>query len=172
MMGFGCRLLSASVGALAVVAVAACGQATPPEPAAPANPLAGAWSVSAITGADGVTIDPAQPGLFVFTDGHYSAVYTPGAEPRPASATHFVATDEEALAQFQSFIVNAGTYSVDGSTITFRPSIARAPEFVGGQATAEFEIAGDVLTLRYQTIVSAGGANAPDVGSMTLRRLE
>ena len=170
-MRFVFRALPVGCVFLALVVVSACGQAPPPEPVAPANPLAGAWSVTAIELADGSVIDPAQPGLFIFADSHYSAVYTNRAEPRPLSATPFSATDVEALAQFQSIIVNTGTYTVSGSMITFRPLVARSPEFIGGESTAEFEIAGDVLTLRYQTVVAADGGSPPDVGGwMTLHR--
>ena len=33
-------------------------------------------------GGGGPTIDPAQPGLFIFTEGYYSAVYSLGADLR------------------------------------------------------------------------------------------
>ncbi len=170
-MRFGFRALPIGYVFLALVVVAACGQAPPPETGAPANPLAGAWSVTAIELADGSVIDPAQPGLFIFAEGYYSTIYTNRAEPRPLSATPFDATDEEALDQFRSIIVNTGTYTVSGSMITFRPLVARAPEFIGGESTAEFELAGDVLTLRYKTIVAADGGSPTDVGGwITLRR--
>ena len=56
----------------------------------PANPLQGAWSVTAIEPGDGsALIDPAQPGLYIFGRDHYSAVYAPGAAPRVSSAAAF-----------------------------------------------------------------------------------
>jgi len=176
-MSFRTRLL---LGGVILVLVflfrGACSPAPPAEPAEPAqaaNPLAGAWSVAAIETADGTTIDPAQPGLFIFTDGHYSAVYTNTSEARVPSATAFEPTDSEKLAQYSSLIVNTGNYSIAGSSITFRPLVAKSPGFIGGQATAEFDIAGDTLTLRYQSILSAGGDSASDVGgAMTLTRVE
>ena len=79
-MRSGFRVLQVGCVLLALVLVAACGQA-------PVNPLAGAWSVTAIELADGSVIDPAQPGLFIFADSHYSAVYTNRAEPRPLSVS-------------------------------------------------------------------------------------
>lgn len=167
------RSLAFATG-LSVLVTSACApapQRTGPD--ALANPLAGAWSVAAIENADGSVIDRAQPGLFVFADRHYSAVYTTTPEPRPPAAIPFAPTDEEALSQFRSIIVNTGTYTVVGATITFRPLVARAPEFIGGEAAAEFTIEGDTLRLRYRRIVSAASASAPDVGeSMTLRRVE
>jgi hypothetical protein len=155
------------------ILLAACSQPGTPEATLPASALAGAWAVTAIEHADGSVIDPAQPGLFVFTGHHYSAVHSTTAGPRPHSATPFAATDEEALAQFRSLIVNTGTYTVDGQTVTFRPMVARSPEFIGGEAAAEFAVDGDRLILRFRRIVNADGASAPDVGgSMTLRRVE
>jgi len=155
------------------ILLAACSQPGTPEAAMPANSLAGAWEVTAIENVDGSVIDPAQPGLFVFTDRHYSAVFTTSADARPPSATPFAATDEEALAQFRNLIVNTGTYTVDGQTVTFRPMVARSPEFIGGDAAAGFAVDGDRLILRFRRIVNADGARAPDVGgSMTLRRVE
>ena len=85
----------------------------------------------------------------------------------------FVPTPEEMVAQYESIIVNTGTYEITGSTVTFRPVIAKSPGFVGGQATAELQITGDALTLTFQSIVSADGTSPPRVErSMTLRRVE
>lgn len=144
------------------------------ESAAPTNPLIGVWSVSTVTpGGGGETISPAQPGLFIFTEGHYSAIYSLGSDPRPRSTASFTPTAEEKIAQYDTIIVNAGTYEVTGSTITMKPMVARSPEFVGGTATADFQIAGDVLTLINQSVVDSTGAAPPQaLGSMTLQRLE
>ena len=92
--------------------------------------------MSTMTPSDGgATIDPAQPGVFIFTDEHYSAVYSLGAEPRLLSAAAFSPTSEEKAAQYDTIIVNTGTYEVSGSTITFHPMVAKSPEFIGGQST-------------------------------------
>ena len=125
-------------------------------------------------GGGGPTIDPAQPGLFIFTDRYYSAVYSLGAEPRPLSAAGFTPTPEEKVAQYDTIIVNTGTYEASGSTITFRPMVAKSPEFIGGHSTMDFQINGDVLTLTVQSVVAADEVSAPDApgSSMTLRRNE
>jgi hypothetical protein len=170
------RFLPVVLALLALIVTAACGQASAPpaEPAAPVTPLHGAWSLTAVDPADGSgAIDPSQPGLYIFGEGYYSAVYNNGAEPRVPSATPFEPTPEEMVAQHESIIVNTGTYEVDGSTITFYPIIAKSPGFVGGHAMAEFAIDGDTLTLMMQMVMDAGGTSAPDVGgSLTLRRVE
>ena len=155
------------------VAVLACQQPPAPPTEAPDGPLEGAWQVTTFELADSSVVDPAQPGLFIFTKGYYSAVYTNRAEPRVPAETHFSPTEEETLDQYQSLIVNAGTYTVGGSGVTFRPLVAKSPAFIGGEATAEFSIAGDVLTLEYSTIFSTDGTSAPNVrGVITLRRVE
>ncbi len=177
------RVVPAAVALAVLVTTASCGQApapAPAEPSAPVNPLHGVWSMTAISGDGGATIDPSQPGLFIFTEGHYSAVYSLGADPRPLSAAGFDATSEEKVAQYDTIIVNTGTYEASGSTITFRPMVAKSPEFIGGHSTMEFQLRktgqkGDMLTLTVQSVVAADGVSSPPdelAPSMTLRRIE
>ncbi len=174
------RVVPAAVVLVILVTMVACREASAPapapaEPTAPANPLHGVWSMSTMTPADGgATIDPSQSGVFIFTESHYSAVYSLGAEPRPMAAVAFTPTSEEKVAQYDTISVNTGAYEVRGSTITFRPMVAKSSEFVGGEATMDFEINGDVLTLRGLSVLAADGASAPDAGGdvMTLRRIE
>ncbi len=159
---------------IVLVAATAYPQAPPLPGAALAHPLVGVWSVATQTPPTGATIDPSQPGLWIFTKGHYSAVYSIGAEPRPHAASDFNATDEEKVVLFDTIIVNSGTYEVSGSTIRLRPMIAKSQEYVGGRSTMDFEIAGDVLTLTTRSVTSAGGVSPSDASgsSMTLRRIE
>ena len=174
MMPFRLRSFPASAVLLGLIATVSCDQAPPPDPAAPANPLQGVWSLTTSDPGDGSTaIDPSQPGLYIFAEGYYSAVYAPGAAPRMPSEITFQPTPEEMVAQHESIIVNTGTYEISGSIVTFRPIIAKSPGFVGGQATSEFRIDGDALTLTGRTVVGADGTSAPNVtGSLTLRRVE
>ncbi len=170
------RVVLATIGFVILVTAGSCSQAPEPvEQAGSVNPLHGVWSMSEMTpGGGSTTITPSQPGLFIFTEGHYSAVYTLGGEPRSQSAVSFNPTAEEKVAQYDSIILNAGTYDVSGSTVTFRPQIAKSPEFIGGQSTMTFQIDGDVLTFTGQTVVAADGVSAPDASgtSMKLRRVE
>ncbi len=163
-----------AVLAVGVFAIAACGDQAAQEDAAPANPLAGVWSMTAITADDGSMIEPSQSGLFIFTESHYSAVYSLGADPRPQAATAFAPTSDEMVAQYQTIIVNTGTYDVSGSTITFRPMVAKSAEFVGGSATMDFAIDGNTLTLNSTSVISADGMSPPAEVSQTirLRRIE
>ena len=174
MMPFRLRPFPTSVVLLGLIATVSCNQAPPPDPAAPANPLQGVWSLTASDPGDGSpVIDPSQPGLYIFVEGYYSAVYAPDAAPRMAAEITFQPTPEEMVAQHESIIVNTGTYEISGATVTFHPIIAKSPGFVGGQATSEFRIDGDALTLTGRTVVGADGTSAPNVtGSLTLRRVE
>ncbi len=157
---------------LGVLAITACGDQAAQD--ASANPLLGVWSMTAITADDGTMIEPSQSGLFIFTEDHYSAVYSLGADPRPLAATAFAPTSDEMIAQYQTIIVNTGTYDVSGSTITYRPMVAKSPEFVGGHATADYAIDGNTLTLNTTSVVSADGMSPTEVAAMTirLRRIE
>ena len=170
------HVVPAAVALVVLVITASCGQApAPAEPTAPANPLHGVWSMTTMTpGGGGATIDPSQPGLFIFTEGYYSAVYSPGADPRPLSAAGFNPTSEEKVAQYDTIIVNTGTYEASGSTITFRPMVAKSPEFIGGHSIMDYQINGDTLTLSVTSTVDADGVSPPDgfEPSMTLRRLQ
>ena len=139
------------------------------------DPLAGVWLVTTLTAPDGETIDPTGPGQFIFADGRYSAVYSLGAEERPHAAVGFNPTADEKVAQYDTIIVNSGTYEVDnGSELTLRPIIAKTPEYAGGSSTLEFHVDGDVLTTTTRAITSVDGAS-PDgaiESSMTLRRVQ
>ena len=169
------RLRALPIGlALMVVALTASYSQAQDTESAATNPLHGVWLVTAFHPGDGsAAIDPSQPGLYIFAQGHYSAVFAPGREPRVAAATTFSPTPEEMVAQHESIIVNTGTYEISGSTVTFRPIIAKSPGFVGGYQTAEFQTSGDVLTLSPTSLVGADGTEVPlGGGSTTLRRLE
>ena len=168
------RPVLASAVLFGLIFTVACSQAPPAESETPANELQGVWSLTASDPGDGSpAIDPSQPGLYIFAEGYYSAVFAPGAEPRVPAETAFEPTDDEMVAQHRSIIVNTGTYEVSGSTVTYRPVIAKSPAFVGGHSTAEFRVEGDVLTLAVQTVMSANGASPATVGGvLTFRRVE
>jgi len=157
---------------LAALAFLAGGVAQAAQGASAASPLVGAWAVEAAASAQGESFgDPTQRGLYIFTPGgHYSAVYSTASRPR--AAADFNPTDEEKAGQYDTIIVNTGTYEVSASVVTMKPTIAKSAEFVGGSAVADFEVDGDTLTLTAKGTTSAGGTKLPGGGSLTLRRLE
>ena len=138
------------------------------------GPLEGVWSVVSVDPMDGSSVvDPSQPGLYIFTGSHYSAVYAPGPEPRLRSEESFRHTEDEMIAQYRSIIVNSGTYQVDGSSLTLRPMIAKSPNLVGGRLTGTFSISQDTLVLHHEHLVDVDGAEFAGFGeTLTLVRLE
>ncbi len=168
------QLSTISAVLAALLVTAACQQTPSAEPATPTNDLVGAWSLTAVNPGDGSPIiEPSQPGLYIFADGYYSAVYAPGTEPRLKSEVSFQPTPEEMVAQYETIIVNTGTYEISGSTVTFRPIIAKSPGFVGGHQMSTFRVDGDTLVLTATTLVSVDGVSPSDFGgSLTLVRVE
>jgi len=113
------------------------------------KPIEGVWKVAEIvvTGADASNVAKAQPGLFIFARGHYSILYIPGSEPRALFKAE-EPTNDEKIAGFDSFVGNAGTYEVTGSTLMIRPMVARFPNFMaGGFSKYQFRIEGKTLWL-------------------------
>lgn len=169
------RVVPPAVALILLIATASCDRAREQgEASRPANPLQGVWSMTTMTpGEGGATIDPSQPGLFIFTDQYYSAVYSLGADPRPLSVVAFSPTPEEMIAQYETIIVNTGTYEANGAIVTFSPMVAKSPEFIGGHSTMDYQVSGDTLTLTPTGTVAADGASPTDGAgsSMRLRRL-
>jgi hypothetical protein len=72
-----------------------------------------------------------QPGLLIFTKGHYSMNFVQGFKPRPIPSDS--ATDEQLGLSFIPFTANAGTYQRKDSTIVFSPSVAKHPRVMSGR---------------------------------------
>ena len=119
------------------------------------RPIEGVWKVTEIvvTGAGASSVSNAQPSLLIFTRTHYSIMYVPGDKPRtlrkaadPRKAED--ASAEEKAAAYDSIIANAGTYQLEGSTITIRPIVSKDPNYMGGGFnTYRFRIDGTTLSL-------------------------
>lgn len=94
-----------------------------------AQSLDGVWTMAEIVvggGKDeGRHTSDIQPGLFFFTGSYYSRMFIRAWEPRPLLSE--APSDEERLAAYIPFIANAGRYELDGSVITFIPSVAKSP---------------------------------------------
>ena len=153
------RAVSVLIVALTLAAVAA-----RPAAQASAGSLKGVWRVVAVTGADRKTDAAPQPGLYIFTDRHYSIQRVSAPRPTPPVQN---ATDKELAAAYVPFTANTGTYEVKGPVLTTRPVVAKNPNIMAGppqQSDLRFEGA-SVLH------VTAG---APDGARFTvkLQRLE
>ncbi len=139
--------------------------------AAPAQDvdLQGAWLVTNITDAEGNEIE-AQPGLYLFTETHYSIMFVPGTDER-AQFAGSDPTDEESLGAYKTFIANSGRYQVAGDQLTLRAYVAKDPDYMASfpnnQAYATVHIAGgDTLHLTYTGEFFISGT------MFTLRRVE
>ena len=82
-------------------------------------------------------------------------------------------TETEERERFSLLTVNAGGYELSGSQLVLRPQFALYPAVINSQATIEFELSGDTLTLTYVDVVGADGSKPPIVegGAKRLLRL-
>ncbi|UCD05299.1 MAG: lipocalin-like domain-containing protein [candidate division WOR-3 bacterium] len=121
----------------------------------------GVWQVTEIRrqNVESPVVDKPFPNLFIFTPRHYSMVWVLGSsEP---FAERWKPTDEEKIERFDSMVVNAGTYEIDGVTLTAHPMVARIPDFIGGKLICEFHIKNDTLRLKFVDEYSFDGVQAP-----------
>lgn len=139
--------------------------------AAPAQDvdLQGAWLVTNITDADGNEIE-AQPGLYLFTETHYSIMFVPGTDER-AQYAGTEPTDDDRVSAYGTFIANSGRYDVAGDQLTLRAYVSKDPNYMAGfpddLVTATVHIAGgNTLHLTYTGDGFLGGT------MFTLRRVE
>jgi hypothetical protein len=100
------------------------------------NPLVGAWKV-----------DGAQPGLYIFTKGHYSFARIQGAA-LPDYPSNDKATAADKAAVFDTLYLNTGTYTVTGNTLATKAMVAKSKFAIGGAGNQyDFTITGSALVL-------------------------
>jgi hypothetical protein len=131
--------------------------------------LQGAWRMSELTttGANGSTNRTPQPGLWIFTGRHYSMVTVNSTTPRPDLPQDInTATADQLRAAWQPFTGQAGTYEVKGSTVTFRPIVAKNPGVMatGNFNTLSYKVDGNTLTL-----TQTAGRNGPVANPTTFK---
>lgn len=111
--------------------------------AAAENPLQGVWRVVDPTGQPG-------PGVYIFTAKHYSMMVA--SADRPEIPDMSQATADQLRAVWNPMIANAGTYDVDGTSVTIRPIVAKIPVVMkpGAYEVYGFRVEGQTLTLTQQ----------------------
>ena len=127
-------------------AVAALGQSKPS--------IQGAWQITETVFSGGGAAIPAtvnaepQPGLSIFTAGHYSMTRVDGDKARVPAKDPSKPTLAE-LQEQNRFAAQAGTYDVKGDTITLHRIVALsiANMTAGNSATWTFKLDGKTLTL-------------------------
>jgi len=91
-----------------------------------------------------------QPGILIFTRGHYSTVIVTAEKPRavvaPAKDPQNL-TDAEKIARYEQcrgFVANSGTYEIKESTLSKRPIVAKSVDLMTRQTpiTWEFKLEG------------------------------
>ena len=104
----------------------------------------GVWKLVHVTTATG-DFDTTQPGILLFTAGHYASVAVRGTEPRETFPEE--PTDEQRLAAWGRFFARAGTYEVNGNEIHTKVIVARNPNLTAEQAerSSTFELDGDTM---------------------------
>ena len=156
-------LLVTIVGAIAVAS--GCGPAERSDMEAELrSSLLGAWRITevSVTSPDTTwTSKNPQPGLYIFSDRHFSNLLVSGTEDRTPFTDE--TTDEEELAAYQRFIGDAGTYEVSDTELTTHNIVAQDPNFMNGGFTYRYTVRGDSLVLTF----NAGWA--PAGGKITYR---
>ena len=131
------------------------------------KPIEGVWKVVTIQ-----TVLPQgkftntnpQPGLFIFTGDYYSMVWMPRTVKLPDNKQIWQPTDQEKVDQFNSIIVNSGSYNISDSILTTIPLVAKTPEFIGGKANYRWSFNKDTLSIAVFNIYSYN--NIPDEGAI------
>ena len=124
--------------------------------------IQGVWQLRAkqLVKPDGSTKDiEVRENLFIFTDTHYSMTWTVGKKALPAEP--FKPTDEETLRRYKHVGANAGTYKLEGSTLTTHLTFAKTPHYAGGTGTFDFAMSGDNMTLDWKMLTSPDGVRSP-----------
>ena len=114
------------------------------------NALLGAWRITevSVTSSDTTwTSKNPQPGLYIFSDRHFSTLLVRGTEDRMPFTDE--TTDEEVLAAYRIFIANAGTYEVTNTELTTHTFVAKLPNSMNGGFTYRYTVHGDSLVLTF-----------------------
>ena len=112
------------------------------------SPIVGAWVTTSWEGQDG----NAAPGLLVFTETHYSMMFT-----RPGMVreqyTGETMTDTDIVAAFSTLVGNSGRYTRSGNEITTEAFVAMNPNYQASwgdnHVTYTFRVEGDTLHMSW-----------------------
>ncbi|WP_223786882.1 lipocalin-like domain-containing protein [Marinicella meishanensis] len=136
----------------------------------PSHPVVGAWEVQSITWSDGTqsqSINPAQPGMFIFNPNHYALMWSPKQTARIPFEHLAQPTDEEVLRGFKSIVFNAGAYQISGDELVATARVAKVPGFAGGRLFYRFEFQGRQLLLTLYDEIYPDGSRPAWAGKWT-----
>ena len=124
--------------------------------------LPGAWLLveTKTTTRDSTWVDTSpQPGLYVFTDKHFSLMLIPQDTLRVLPREN--ASSAQKLAAYENFIADAGSYEASDSILTMQNFIAKEPYAMQGRPGAgspyHYRLSGDSLTLTFRRAWAAPG---------------
>jgi hypothetical protein len=107
----------------------------------------GPWRVTEIDDANRPPITNPQPGLYIFTEQHYSFVRINGTGPLPDYPSNDKATYADKVAVFNALYLNSGTYTVTANMLTTRAMVAKSAFVIGASNQYEFAADGKALVL-------------------------
>lgn len=136
------RLIGVILLGLFAVAVTVEGQSP-----ATRNPLVGAWRVAEIDDANRPPIANPQPGLYIFTEQHYSFVRINGTGPLPDYPSNDKASDADKVTVFNVLYINSGTYTVNANMLTTKAMVAKSAFVIGSSNQYQFAVNGNALVL-------------------------
>ncbi|MDH3423793.1 MAG: hypothetical protein OEN00_12430, partial [Gemmatimonadota bacterium] len=106
-----------------------------------------------------------QPSLLLFTGRYYSYTLITGDQPRP-DLPRRAATAAELLRVWNPFSANAGTFEIEGSTMTRRPIVAKSPDAMAPGAFNEYTFRLSADTLWVTAVRTEAG---PAIGPATFK---
>lgn len=124
------------------------------------NTIIGVWKVSKVVyESDGKIsdIDPALPGVFIFTEKFYSMTWLPGDQLQADYSDLWHPNDEEKIQSYNSIVTNSGSYEFSESKVTTYVEVAKTPAFVKGWAVYECEVQNDQMRLEITDSVAHDG---------------
>ena len=141
--------------------------------------IIGVWNLVAIvyvSGSDVTTIDPALPGLFIFTEQHYSMTWMPLQKQQEDYADLWHPSDSEKVQSYNSIVTNTGRYKISETELITHVQVAKTPAFVGGKAIYAFELKENELRLEILDNIAHDGTRDESYLKfktiLTLQRIE
>jgi hypothetical protein len=115
-------ILAAAVGVVGVYGIVGMAQKS-------TSPVTGVWRVAEVTttGQNARKVTAPQPGLYIFTSGHYAIETVNTDSARPDLPPPDKRTDKQIADAFGPFTANAGSYEVKGNEVTFKIEVAKNP---------------------------------------------
>lgn len=138
--------------------------------------ILGVWnlvSIVYVSGPEMTTIDPALPGLFIFTKNHYSMTWMPLQKQQEDYADLWHPNDSEKVQSYNSIVTNTGSYVLSKTELVTSVEVAKTPAFIGGKAIYACELGKDELRLEVlDTLANDGTRDESYLKFKTILKLQ